>query len=405
MKKRFWAGALAGVAGYIGLPYLLVQVANLGLIRSGRRVDQTLALTFDDGPDPATTPQVLDALREAGAKATFFVLPDHAEAHPELILRMLAEGHQVEAHGNQHRHAWLRSPWGAYTDPRQAAMRVQKVTGVPVTLHRPPHGAYTLATILGQHAARVTGAHWSIEGRDWHRASSPQGVRERLGGLLMQGSVIVLHDAGPGAINTVPMLPGLLADLQARGYRAVTLADLDGAKPQNTLDLLKRLFAWLDTLYDRHEGVIPLNGRADSIFRVGPMPFPLAGIQLNDGTPVPKGTPAAEFHVSSMALVDIGPRRALARKKQYMQEGVRHLQTQPDMQDVQVVYCLSALSAVLAEAGFEEHPLPPSYTRRLWLWAMILRWGHGKGRGRKARPPQLSIISREGLVKLAEESE
>ena len=69
-----------------------------------------LALTFDDGPDPATTPAVLDALAASGARATFFVLVDAADAHPELIARLLEEGHQVEPHAVKHRHAWIARP-------------------------------------------------------------------------------------------------------------------------------------------------------------------------------------------------------------------------------------------------------------------------------------------------------
>ncbi|MFC6800788.1 polysaccharide deacetylase family protein [Deinococcus caeni] len=98
----------------IGGPFLLWQRANLGLLRAGPQTRRAVALTFDDGPDARSTPAVLDALREAGAQATFFVLAAQAEAHPDLIARMLREGHEVQAHAVRHRHAWLRTP-GART--------------------------------------------------------------------------------------------------------------------------------------------------------------------------------------------------------------------------------------------------------------------------------------------------
>ncbi|WP_318010889.1 polysaccharide deacetylase family protein [Deinococcus multiflagellatus] len=219
-----WGGAL--LLGYIGLPYLLVQRLNLGVLREGPPRPGQLALTFDDGPDPQTTPAVLDALKAAGMHATFFVLAPHAEAHPALVRRLLAEGHEVQAHAARHLHAWVRSPWSAFLDPGEAARRIAAVTGQPVTLHRPPHGAYTLATILGQRTAGLRGAHWSVEGGDWQKGATPQGTVQALLPRLRPGAVVVLHDAGPGARVTVPMLPDLLRAMQQRGLRSVTLKEL-----------------------------------------------------------------------------------------------------------------------------------------------------------------------------------
>uniref|UniRef100_UPI0037491229 polysaccharide deacetylase family protein n=1 Tax=uncultured Deinococcus sp. TaxID=158789 RepID=UPI0037491229 len=289
-KKRglVW-GAGLGLLAYVGLPYALAQFAGLGLIREGRKARRELALTFDDGPDPQTTPAVLNALAAAGARATFFVLAPRARAHPDLIARMLAEGHQVEPHAQRHVHAWLRTPWGAARDPVRAARDLAAITGQPATLHRPPHGAYTLGTLWGQRRAGVRGAHWSVEGRDWHVASTPQGVRERLGRLIYPGAVVVLHDAGPGARVTVPLLPDLLADLRSRGDGLVPLAELDGARPGDLAALRRRAFLLLDRLFDRAGHIRPVGGRADTLFRLGPVAFPLAGVRLADGTPVPKG--------------------------------------------------------------------------------------------------------------------
>ncbi|MFC6750853.1 polysaccharide deacetylase family protein [Deinococcus aquaticus] len=106
------AASLGIAAGLliVGGPFLLWQRANLGLLRAGPQTRRVVALTFDDGPDPRSTPAVLDALHAAGAHATFFVLAAPAGAHPDLIARMLREGHEVQAHAVKHRHAWLRPP-------------------------------------------------------------------------------------------------------------------------------------------------------------------------------------------------------------------------------------------------------------------------------------------------------
>ncbi|WP_051935401.1 polysaccharide deacetylase family protein [Deinococcus sp. YIM 77859] len=394
MRRRTWA-ALSLLA-YAALPYGLVQRLNLGLLREGRQRRKALALTFDDGPDPATTPAVLDALQEAGARATFFVIAGRAEAHPELIRRMLEAGHGVEAHAARHVHAWVRTPWGAFLDPLRAARRVSAVTGRPVRLHRPPHGAYTLATWLGQRAAGVTGAHWSVEGRDWHSASTPEGVRRRVNELIFPGAVVVLHDAGPGARNTLPMLPGLLSDLKERGYGLVRLDELDGLRPLTFRDLPRRLMGGLDRVFDHRGGTRPAGGRADNLFRVGPARFPLSGVTLQGGTPVPKGTPAAEFHVNNPLLVDLGLRRALRLAREDFRDLARDLQTRPEVQGAQVVFCLSALAPLLATLGFETRDLPPTAARRLRAWANVLRWAYGSHS--QAPEPRLSVMRREAFI-------
>ncbi|MPY65707.1 polysaccharide deacetylase family protein [Deinococcus sp. SDU3-2] len=394
MKRRGWVAL--GLLAYLGLPYLLVQRLGLGLIREGRQGERAVALTFDDGPDPRTTPAVLDALREAGARATFFVVAGRAEAHPGLVARMLAEGHEVGAHGARHRHAWGRSPRGAFRDPGAAARRVSAVVGRPVPLHRPPHGGYTLATVLGQRAAGLTGAHWSVEGRDWHASATPEGLRSRLRALVRPGAVVVLHDAGPGARVTVPGLPGLLADLRARGYRLVPLGELEGASPLTPADLPRRVMGGLDALLDRLGGVRYAGGRADNLFRVGRVRFPLAGITLADGTPVPRGTPVAEFHVNNPLMVDLGLRRSVRLAREDFRDVARELVARPELQGAEVVFCLSALSPLLATLGFETHDLPPATARRLHLWANVLRRAYGSPPD--APEPKLSVMERTAFL-------
>lgn len=388
---------LSGMAllGYVGLPYLLAQWWNLGVIREGKRDQRELALTFDDGPHPLSTPPILDALKDAGARATFFVLPAQAETHPELIRRMVQEGHQVEAHAEIHRHAWTRSPWGTFLDPLRAVRRVQAVTGRPVRLQRPAHGAYTLGTVLGQRAARVTGAHWSIEGRDWHTNFSAREVLTRLKYLIQPGSVVVLHDAGPGAARTVNMLPELLTELGQRGYRAVTLAELSGAGPQGWTQLKRRAFTALDNLYD-HLGRIRYAGeRRDNLFRIGVAAFPVdAPPDLKGGQ---RGSPALEFHVNNSLLVDLGPLRAVRQARTDFRAVAQDWQTRPEYAECQVIFCLSALSPLLALLGFQTAELPDQDARRLRGWANVLRRAYSTQN--QAQRPKLSVLSRTEFLR------
>ena len=397
MKRRVVGLGLLPLLLSLGLPYLLVQLLGLTLIREGRQTRRELALTFDDGPDPATTPAVLDALTAAGARATFFVLLPSAQAHPELIDRMRREGHEVAPHAVVHRHAWIRSPWSAYLEPGRAARQLAALTGEHVRLYRPPHGAYSLATLLGLRRARLTGASWNVEGRDWHPASTPESTVRHVLARVHPGAVVVLHDAGVGARNTAPALPELLHGLKERGYRMVLLSELDGAAPLAVSGLPRRLVGLLDDLFDRAGGIRRVAGRRDTLFRVGPVRFPLPTVTLEDGTQLAHGAATLEFHVNNPLLVDLGVRSSLRQARQDLRLLAQGIRADPQWRSAQAVFCISALGPLLTSVGFETHPVPPTSRRRLSLWSRVLRRAYGTPVKHEPKPV-LSVLSMQRFL-------
>jgi peptidoglycan-N-acetylglucosamine deacetylase len=397
MKRRHLTFGLAAALLYIGLPYLLVQLLGLGLIREGRQQKRQLALTFDDGPDPDTTPAVLDALAATGARATFFVILPKAQAHPKLLERIRREGHEVAPHAVVHRHAWIRSPWSAALEPQRAARQLEALTGQKVRLYRPPHGAYSLATLAGMRWANLTGAHWNVEGRDWHPASTPESTAEHVMARVHPGAVVVLHDAGVGARNTVPALPELLRSLAERGYDMVPLSELDGAMPLTLKGLPRRLVGLLDDLFDRVGNVRRVAGRRDTIFRVGAVNFPLPEQVLRDGTRLRQGARVLEFHVNNPLLVDLGVRQSLRQARLDLRLLARDVQADPEWQRAEAVFCISALRPLLESLGFESRAAPPETTRRLGWWAGVLRRAYGN-RVDTQPQPVLSVLSMEGFL-------
>ena len=160
----------------------------------------SLALTFDDGPDPDGTPRVLDALAQARASATFFVIAPRAAAHPELIRRMLAEGHTVGLHCDQHvRHsdrdrAWVRA------DTERALGRLARL-GVTPSLWRTPWGdtASWTGAIAERHELRLVA--WSIDTYDW-RGDSAEAMFAATSEQLRADAIVLAHDGiGPGALR------------------------------------------------------------------------------------------------------------------------------------------------------------------------------------------------------------
>jgi peptidoglycan/xylan/chitin deacetylase (PgdA/CDA1 family) len=390
-RRRLTLGLSAGLL-YIGLPYLLAQRLGLGLIREGRQERRELALTFDDGPDPATTPAVLDALAAAGARATFFVLLPLAEAHPDLLRRMRTEGHEVAPHAVKHRHAWIRTPWGAALEPVRAARRLAELTGRPAKYFRPPHGAYTLATLLGLRWAGVQGVHWSVEGGDWRPESTPENTVARVLKDMHPGAVVVLHDAGVGARVTGPALPELLRRLREREYALVRLSELQGAEPLTLRALPRRLVGLLDDLYDRIGGNRRVGGRRDTMLRAGQVDFPLPEVRLRDGVEVMRKASAIEFHVNNPLMVDLGVRQTLRQSRQDFRLLAQDILADPEWKKAEAVFCISALRPLLESLGFESLPVPPAARRRLSLWATVLRRAYGTPVPREPEPV-LSVLS------------
>ncbi|GHG07651.1 polysaccharide deacetylase familiy protein [Deinococcus piscis] len=402
MKARHWpggrwlSGLAAGLLAYIGLPYLLVQRLGLGTVRQGRASGEQVALTFDDGPDPQHTPAVLDALAAADMRATFFLLSGTAQRHPELVRRILAEGHEIGVHAARHRHAWARLPWDAYRDPVQARRELERLSGSRLRWGRPPHGAYTLANLLGLRRARLTPVHWSIEGGDWARGAMPQGVQDKVRRELHGGAVIVLHDSGPGARVTPTALPEILREMAERGFSSVTLSELNAA-PVTRPELPARLMAGLDRRLDAQLGIRPALDRRGGLFRLQPLPFPLAGLRWPDGGVIARGTPALEFHVNNPLLVDLGLRQFIPRARREFGWVAQDWRERPELQEAEFIYCLSVHGPVLARLGFASVPLAPLDARRLKLWSDLMH--HAYGTAPRKSQPVLSIMPRAEFLR------
>jgi peptidoglycan-N-acetylglucosamine deacetylase len=161
---------------------------------------RALALTFDDGPDSRSTPQLLDLLGEANASATFFVIAPRAAAHPELIERMRREGHAIGVHCDQHvRHSSRDEAWCA-RDADSALARLREI-GVKPLLWRTPWGdmAPWTARVAHERGLRLIG--WSVDTNDW-RGDSAEEMFARTRTDLEPGAIVLAHDGiGPGALR------------------------------------------------------------------------------------------------------------------------------------------------------------------------------------------------------------
>jgi peptidoglycan/xylan/chitin deacetylase (PgdA/CDA1 family) len=222
------ARALAlGTAAWVGwawLPHLLTPACTW----RGPRTTRQLALTFDDGPDPAWTPRVLDTLGNAGVRGTFFLVGERAERAPALVRRMAAEGHEIGNHSWSHRSLWLCGPRATAREIGRAHDRLAALTGAPPRHFRPPWGMVNAAMFPALRRLGERCVFWSIQ----PEGQRPVPAERQVADVLRRahaGAIVDLHDAEgtPAApARLLQALPALLAGLRERGYAFTTVAEL-----------------------------------------------------------------------------------------------------------------------------------------------------------------------------------
>ena len=187
------------------------------------------ALTFDDGPDPEGTPAVLDALDQAGATATFFVVGEQLLRHNALARETLDRGHEVALHCYTHvRHEEL-SPTQARDDVARGVGALEAATGRPPRWCRPPYGRFSEASFAACERLSLEPVYWSAWGLDWETVAAAR-IGELVGRDLVPGAIVLLHDsarygARPSAAPTAEAVP-LIAELAAeRGVALRSLAE------------------------------------------------------------------------------------------------------------------------------------------------------------------------------------
>lgn len=185
---------------------------------------RTVALTFDDGPDPVITPQVLDLLAQYDAPATFCTVTQRAMEHWRLVRRIVAQGHRLCDHTSDHDPALASAPPAdiarAMGISRAELIAAAGGPGVPVSLFRAPQGAWSPALAEAAATSGMTPLGWSVDTRDWTGVPAAT-IVATVQRDLHDGGVILLHDGGGPRAETVGALRELLPWLRDQGYRIV----------------------------------------------------------------------------------------------------------------------------------------------------------------------------------------
>ncbi len=204
---------------------------------SSIRVDGPyIAMTFDDGPDATLTPRLLDILKERHIHATFFVLGQRVQEHPEIVVRAVAEGHQIGNHSWDHPPLNRLAEGGLRHQLADTSDLIKQTIGKAPVIMRPPYGATNprlSRAIEKEYGMKVI--LWSVDPFDWKNPGSKV-VSERIlsgwkgSGGAKPGAIILSHDIHKGTIDA---MPATLDALLAKGYKFVTVDELLALESKN----------------------------------------------------------------------------------------------------------------------------------------------------------------------------
>jgi peptidoglycan/xylan/chitin deacetylase (PgdA/CDA1 family) len=204
----------------------------IGSINGAVPPTRRVAITFDDGPDSTVTPEVLDLLRDRGVHGTFFLLTDRASCHPDLVRRMVVEGHEIALHADRHERFTEISILELRRRLSAAREALRVMSHQRVRFLRPPFGSQSIATYL---VARICGLDvvvWGPHAEDWLQGS-PEVVAARGLENLKGGDVLLLHDGlVPPAGQVTPTFDRvrafalILDGMTARGLSPTTVGEL-----------------------------------------------------------------------------------------------------------------------------------------------------------------------------------
>lgn len=198
---------------------------NTPVYNSNFNEEKKIALTFDDGPHPRNTPEILKILDKYGVKATFFVIGINAKNYPEALSMVIDGGHEIGNHTYSHQVLKNLSKDAISKEIIDTEMEISKQNEFTTTLIRPPCGFYdeNLVGLANENNYKVV--LWSIDTHDWAHASV-ESIVTSINNKVKGGDIILFHDYISGENNTPKALQVIIPKLLSQGYKFVTVSEL-----------------------------------------------------------------------------------------------------------------------------------------------------------------------------------
>lgn len=229
-----FSAAILGIVAGIGLTLFAVlpdlQLYGKVVTAVPTADRKVVALTFDDGPYPPYTGQVLDVLRQEQVKATFFVIGQNAVKHPDLVRQIAAEGHQIGNHTYQHLDLLKLDREAIAQEIDRTGQVLQEITGSQSRILRPPHGFRDPVVMEAAAERNLQVVEWSVMARDWVNPGAAV-IAQRVLERTENGSIILLHDgdgvaAAASRSQTAQATGLIIRGLRERGFEFVTIEEI-----------------------------------------------------------------------------------------------------------------------------------------------------------------------------------
>ena len=184
------------------------------------------AMTFDDGPSPKYTPQILALLNKFGAHGTFFVVGTNFTKYPGLLQQIAMTGNELASHSMTHPDPNYLSDAELDYEVTASVTILREISGQPVRYFRPPYGKGNYIYIQKAPELGIKIVYWTVDPRDWSGITADL-IAEHVLDKLIPGCIVLLHDGGGNRQETVDALEVILREGNARGYNSVTLSNLE----------------------------------------------------------------------------------------------------------------------------------------------------------------------------------
>ncbi|GAB6181862.1 polysaccharide deacetylase family protein [Desulfotomaculum defluvii] len=406
---------------YMLLPTFFGRILKVGTYCKGSKNWDKVALTFDDGPDPYYTSQVLDILRLYNAKATFFLVGKHAEKHPDLINRIKSEGHSLGTHGYNHCFAWFQGPLAALREIYLGRKSIQSITNHSPQFFRPSWGVFNLVTYLYVLCTKDKTILWSFMTWDWDHKASPESIQNIVSRKVKPGSIIVFHDhsegfgaSAKGPSQMVQALPFILQKLKEKNLQAVNMEDFIGYGSVGIIKKnLRRLWQIWEFCFARMAGLKLVGNDKHVLFRLAIRNYRGKEMRLPDGTLLSPGDKVIELHLNndflqkittsarSLEATAIGLLRETRRSLPLLAQAVYQ---DPACQGTKALIGVTMIHRGTRQLGFTVYDLPPVIgTIVAWYQRWLLFLLHPGGLSHIHRQwnklvPKKVVISRQELL-------
>jgi len=465
MELILWIGFYF-MTFYAFLPALISRIFGFRVFMRGQ-TDKEIALTFDDGPDPVYTPQLLDLLKRYGATGTFFLVGSHAEKHPEIVARIHREGHDIGIHNYVHHSNWFMRPKTVTKQILRTSDVIYRITGQRPKYYRPPWGIVNLFDF--RRLGHLQIVLWTSIFGDWRARLGADKLYKRMRAKLKPGEVFVLHDCGRtfGADEHAPAqmiaaLQRILEDGKRENYRFVGIAEMVQLTERNKKG--KGAAATSDTPIE-HD-MTTLASRPDTnetpdapvgkpVHRIGPVKRAIVGlwmlwescfhvlfrlkpvgngqafnyrirkytgqpVLLKDGQQLRSGDCVMEMHFENKILFEMGMSsrstvhtaiRLLREVERAIPDLARVLEEDPRGDKVKALYGISMIHRGADGLGFQTFDLPKGLFAKLTnlYLRILLSVIHPDGRKHVRKQserlsPKIIVMAREDLLKWKDRS-